>query len=795
MVDLVEYYVVEIYCLGIKLDMIRFPHYTQLDTMDCGPTSLKIIAQFFGKNYSLQTLRERCHITREGVSLLGISDAAESIGLRSASVKLTWLQLRKVAPMPCIVHWYQRHFIVVYRIKKEWGEWKIYVSDPAQGLLKYSERDFLKGWLSTTIPIDEEQECDLARDDREYEKLDISDLLQIPEEMESQSEMIDNKVYDKAGIVLLLEPTPRFYKEEGDGDQRLSFGYVFKYLKPYRGYLMQLGLAMLTASVISLILPFITQSVVDTGIGTGNLSFVVMMLVAQVLLAVGQTANSLIRSWLMLHMTTRISISLISDFLCKLMRLPIAFFDSKMVGDIMQRITDYNRIQTFLTGSLLSIVMAAFSFVIYGIVMAGYDMTILGVFLLGSICYIGWILIFLKQRRKLDYMRFQEAANNQSNIVQLINGMQDIKLNNCEKQKRWEWEHIQAKLFKVSIKSLTLGQTQQVGGLFIDQTKNVAISFLAASAVINGDMTLGMMMAMQYIIGQLNAPVSQFIGFVQATQDATISLERLGEIYNKQDEESSEEERIREIPEDAALEFRDVTFQYEGPHSDKVLDRINLTIPANKVTAIVGASGSGKTTMLKMLLNFYTPVDGAVLLNGIPLSRYSESCWRQACGVVMQEGYIFSDTIANNIGVSDEFPDMKRVQQAVKVANIEEWIEELPLRYNTKIGADGHGLSTGQKQRLLIARAAYKDAKYLLFDEATNSLDANNERTIMRRLQDLFKNKTVVIVAHRLSTVKDADNIVVLDHGHIVEQGTHIELTARKGYYYELVRNQLELGT
>jgi len=774
--------------------MTRFPHYTQLDTMDCGPTSLKIVAQFFGRNYSLQTLRERCHITREGVSLLGISDAAESIGLRTASVKLTWLQLRKVAPLPCIVHWYQRHFVVVYKIRKERGEWRIYVSDPAQGLLKYSERDFLKGWLSTTTPVDEEQERDLARDDLEYEKLNIEELLQPDEDAEPQPDMPDSETYGKAGIVLLLEPTPKFYQEDGDGDRRLSFRYVLGYLRPYKGYLAQLGLAMLTASVISLILPFITQSVVDTGIGTGNLSFVVMLLVAQVLLTVGQTANSLIRSWLMLHMTTRISISLISDFLCKLMRLPIAFFDSKMVGDIMQRITDYNRVQTFLTGSLLSIVMAAFSFVIYGVVMAGYDLTILGVFLLGSALYIGWVLVFLKQRRKLDYMRFQEAANNQSNIVQLIGGMQDIKLNNCEKQKRWEWERIQAKLFRVSIKSLTLGQTQQVGGLFIDQTKNVAISFLAASAVIEGDMTLGMMMAMQYIIGQLNAPVSQFIGFVQATQDAKISLERLGEIYDREDEEPDDEERLGEIPEAAALEFKGVTFQYEGPHSDKVLDGIDLTIPANRVTAIVGASGSGKTTMLKMMLGFYAPVEGTVLLGDVPLSRYSESCWRKACGVVMQEGYVFSDTIANNIGVSDERPDMKRIRQAVEVANIGEWIEELPLRYNTRIGADGHGLSTGQKQRLLIARAAYKNAKYLFFDEATNSLDANNERTIMERLQRLFEGKTVVIVAHRLSTVKNADNIVVLDHGHIVEQGTHAELTARKGYYYELVKNQLELG-
>lgn len=755
-----------------------FPHYTQLDAMDCGPTSLKIVAQFYGKHYSLQNLRERCHISREGVSLLGISDAAESIGFRTTGVKISWEQLRDEANLPCIIHWNQQHFVVVYKIEKRRGQWWVYVSDPASGLLKYSEEQFLKSWLQSR------------------ELLDLSVLTSgDPKKKEELTELLsDTNRSSGKGIALLLEPTPRFYQEKGDEYKRLKFSYLLQYLRPYKSYLVQLALAMLTASVLSLILPFLTQSVVDKGIGTGNLSFVVMILVAQVVLVLGQLANNLIRSWLMLHMTTRISISLISDFLAKLMRLPIAFFDSKMVGDIMQRIGDYNRIQTFLTGSLLSMVMAVISFAIYGVVMGGYDLTILGIFLVGSALYVGWILLFMKRRRKLDYMRFQEAAANQSSVVQLINGMQEIKLNNCEKQKRWEWERIQARLFQVSIKGLVLGQTQEVGGTFIDQTKNVVISFLAASAVIDGNMTLGMMVALQYIIGQLNAPLSQFIQFVQATQDAKISLERLSEVQEKDDEEPADEERIREIPENADIEFRHVTFQYDGPHSAKALADVSVTIPANKVTAIVGASGSGKTTMLKMILGFYSPAEGEVSLNSRKVSQYSASCWRRACGTVMQEGYVFSDTIANNIGVSDERPDMERVRRAAAIANIDSFIDELPLGYNTKIGADGHGLSVGQKQRLLIARAAYKDAKYLFFDEATNSLDANNERTIMERLEQLFENKTVVVVAHRLSTVRNADNILVLDHGRIVEQGTHTELTAKKGYYYELVKNQLELG-
>lgn len=679
--------------------------------------------------------------------MLGISDAAESIGFRTAGAKITWQQLRDEANLPCIVHWKLRHFVVVYKIEHKRGEVFVHISDPAEGLLKYTDKQFIKAWLTNGI-----------------------------------------------GLALLMEPTPAFYKEKGDEDKRMGFSYILRYLFPYKRYVAQVLLSMLIAGGLSLLLPFLTQSVVDVGIGTGNLSFVVMILVAQVVLVLGQMANSLIKSWLMLHITTRISISVISDFLSKLMRLPIVFFDSKMVGDILQRIDDYNRIQNFLTGSLLSIIMAVVSFVIYGAIMCGYNYGILGVFIIGSALYILWVMTFLRRRRKLDYMRFQESSNNQSSIVQLINGMQDIKLNNCEKQKRWEWESIQANLYKINIKGLTLAQTQEVGGMFIDQTKNVIISFMAAASVIAGNMTLGMMVAMQYIIGQLNAPISQFISFVQSTQDAKISLDRMSEITERDDEEPAGVTKIRNIPDGADIEFQNVVFQYEGPYSDKVLNNVNLKIPANKVTAIVGASGSGKTTMLKMILGFYKPIEGKVLLGGKKLELYSESCWRKVCGAVMQEGYIFSDTISGNISVSEEVPDMEKVTQAAQIANIDGFIEELPLGYNTSIGASGHGLSSGQKQRMLIARASYKNAKYLIFDEATNSLDANNERKIMDNLRTLFKGRTVIIAAHRLSTVKDADNIVVLDKGIIAEQGTHKELIAQKGYYYTLVKNQLELG-
>jgi len=738
--------------------MKRFPVIDQSDTKDCGPSCLGIILKYYGAPYSLTKLKRQCYESRDGVSLFRVFKAAETAGFHAQSAKLLWNQLRDDALLPCIVHWNQEHFIVVYKIAKHRGKWYVYVSDPAAGLLKYTEEAFLKSWL------------EIKGSDGEPDK----------------------------GIALLLEPTPAFYEQRDDtqdkGDNKFTLRHLLKYLKPHKKSIIQIFLAMVVASLLSLLLPFITQSVVDQGVTLGKLGFVKTMLIAQLLIVVGQLANDLIRNWLMLHMTARVSISLISDFLSKLMRLPISFFDTKLTGDIMQRIQDHTRIQDFLTESLLSIVMAVILLIIYGAILGGYNLKILAIFLIGTALYVSWVLIFLKWRRKLDYMRFQEAANNQSNIVQLIGGMQDIKLNNCEKQKRWEWERIQAKLFKISIRGLTLSQTQQIGGTFIDQTKNIIISFLAAKSVIDGNMTLGMMTALTYIIGQLNAPVSQFISFAREYQDANISMERLGEIHNREDEEPKGTEKTHDIPEYAGLEFCNVTFQYEGPHSPKVLDGISLSIPYGKVTAIVGASGSGKTTMMKMMLGLYPPVSGSVTLGGIELKNYSESAWRRQCGCVMQEGYIFSNSIAENIALCDDVPDMQRVRKAADVANVREWIEKLPLGYNTKIGADGHGLSVGQKQRILIARAAYKNSPYLFFDEATNSLDANNEKVIMDNLDRLFEDKTVVIIAHRLSTVRNADNIIVLDNGRIVEQGTHTELTAKKGYYYELVRNQLELG-
>ncbi|QZE13631.1 peptidase domain-containing ABC transporter [Halosquirtibacter laminarini] len=740
--------------------MSKFPYYRQLDAMDCGPTCLRMISKYYGKNYSLQFLRRLAHISNEGVSLMGISDAAEKIGFRTKGYRLSWEQLQNEIQLPCIVHWNQNHFAVVYEIKKHRlskfrknrDKVNIHVADPAKGLLTYTKEEFLHYWLSTT------------------------------------------KGATIEGVALLLETTPKFYSQEDESGEKLKFRYLLRYLQPYHKYILQLMLGMFTGSIISLIFPFLTQSIVDYGISNNDLAFIIMVLVAQIILTLGQTANGFIRSWLMLHVTTRVSISLISDFLIKLMKLPISFFDVKLIGDIMQRIDDHERIQSFLTGSLISIIFALISLIIYSVIMATYHPGILGTFFVGSALYVGWVLLFLKKRRKLDYKRFQQRSANQSNLVQLVSGMQEIKINGCEKQKRWEWERIQAKLFKINIQGMSLNQSQQIGATFINQIKNVLISFLSAKAVVTGNMTLGMMMAVQYIIGQLDAPIQQFIGFIQAAQDAKISLERLGEIHDKKEEEDVDNNKIRAIPASKEISIRRLTYQYDGPHSEKVLRKINLTIPASKVTALVGTSGSGKTTLIKLLLGFYEPTKGEILLNGTPLHKYSPREWRKKCGVVMQEGFIFSDSIINNIGVMDEYPNNEQIERAIQTANIKEFIDSLPLGYETKIGTDGHGLSTGQKQRILIARSVYKNPDYLFFDEATNALDANNEKIIMENLDQFFKGKTVVVAAHRLSTVKKADQIVVLDRGEVVEIGNHNQLVESKGVYYRLVKDQLELG-
>ena len=551
---------------------------------------------------------------------------------------------------------------------------------------------------------------------------------------------------------------------------------------------------MVVVSLLQLIFPFLTQSLVDIGIRDGNMSFITMILIAQLIIFIARLSVEFIRSWILLHMNTRINIALISDFLAKLMKLPLRYFDTKMTGDIMQRIGDHGRIESFLTGNSISTLFSFVNFFVFAFVLAYYNLVVLGIFLVGNALYVVWILSFMRYRRELDHRRFAQSAGEQSNIIQLITGMQEIKLNNCEKQKRWQWERIQVKLFKIGVKGLALGQMQQVGSVFFTQTTSIIISFIAAKAVVDGQMTLGMMMSLTYIIGQLSSPVEQFIGFARSFQDAQISLERLNEVHGKEDEEETIENKLTILPDRRDITLENVSFSYDGADRDYVLDDISLHIPQNKVTAIVGASGSGKTTLIKLLLGFYEPNKGSIKIGETPLTVINPHLWRSKSGSVMQDGFIFSDTIAQNIGVGDDYVDIEKLRHPVTVANIRDFIDSLPLGYNTKIGMEGNGISQGQRQRILIARAVYKNPEFIFLDEATNALDANNEKEIMKHLHKFYRGKTVVVVAHRLSTVKDADKIVVLDQGKVAEEGTHETLTALKGKYYELVRNQLELG-
>jgi ATP-binding cassette subfamily B protein len=728
-----------------------------------------MIAKHYGHTYNQQNLREKCFITREGVSMLGISDAAESIGMRTQGVRITLNQLIEDVPLPCILHWNQNHFVVLYKVQGKRQKVKDARGLRVRPAMTANAQFFIADPVGEKYVMNQEEFCQCWYSSKTGGK--------------------------DTGTALLLQPSPDFYDQDDDKDkQNKNLGYFFRYLVPYKSQYTQIVIGMIVGMLLSLIAPFLTQAIVDQGIGNNNLSFITLILIAQLVLSITQMGMGFIQNWIALHTNTRIGISLISDFLTKLMKLPVRFFDAKNIGDILQRIGDHGRIQSFMSGTTFSTIFSFVNFFIFAPIMAYYNLKILLVFLVGNILYIAWILSFMRYRRKLDFKRFAQASANQSKLVQVVTGMQEIKLNNCEKQQRWKWERIQVKLFKINIQGTALGQYQQIGSLFFSQTTGLFISFLSAKAVVEGNITLGMMMSISYIIGQLSGPIGQVIGFAQSLQDAKISLERLNEIHNKEDEEQTIESKTDAIPENKTMRLENVCFSYDGAERDYVLENLNLEIPQNRVTAIVGTSGSGKTTIIKLLLGFYSPVKGKIIIDNIPLDEINPHLWRQKTGAVMQDGFIFSDTIANNIAVGEDEIDKKRLLKAVETANIREFIEGLPLKYNTKIGMEGNGVSQGQRQRLLIARAVYKNPDFLFFDEATNALDANNEKIIMNNLGEFYKGKTVVIVAHRLSTVQNADNIIVLEKGKVVEEGTHTELTAKKGAYYELVRNQLELG-
>lgn len=729
--------------------MSKFPFYKQHDAMQCGIACLAMICKHYGKEFSIEALSRYCFATTEGVSLLGISEAAGKLGLHSVCGRVSMEQIEQ-APLPCILHWNQNHFVVLYKQKR--GK-KFYIADPGKGLISYSRKEFMEHWVSTR----------------------------------SQGE--------EKGIAMFIQPTPGFYEQEGESQKdKRSFRFLFGYVKQYRRYFGQILLGALVGCLLQLVFPFLTQAIVDVGIKQQNLNIIYLILLGQLMLTVSRTTVDFIRRWILLHIGVRINISLVSDFFIKLLKLPMAFFEVKLMGDLLERMNDHNRVEKFLTNQVLNIAFSMLGFLVFGGVLFSYNLSIFCIFLVGSVAYGAWIAFFLKKRKMLDYLLFERQAANHNKTYQFITAMQEIKLQNCEQRRRWEWEDVQADLFDVNMKQLRLQQMQEAGSVFINEVKNILITILAATAVIRGEMTLGMMLAVQYIIGQLNAPVEQLMNFLYSLQDVKISLERINEIHEMENEESHAEALTGFADKDRSLYFQKVDFKYDPHHPRKTLDGVDCVIPEGKVTAIVGTSGSGKTTMIKLLLGYYKVLDGNITIGNTDLQQYNLKWWRRHCGVVMQDGVIFSESIARNIAVDDGEIDPERLQLAARIACIEDYILSLPLQYNTLIGQDGVGLSQGQKQRILIARAVYKNPDYIFLDEATNALDANNERAIVENLMEFYRGKTVVVVAHRLSTVKHADQLLVVEKGRIVETGTHEDLICRQGAYYHLVKNQLELG-
>ena len=732
--------------------MNNFKVERQHDCMQCGIACLQMICNYYGKEYSLDSLSKICFATTEGVSMLGISETATSLGFHIVNVKCTVKTLTEVS-LPSILHWNQNHFVVLYRVK---NEKKFYIADPGKGLVTYSLEEFKKHWIST-----------------------------------------NSNGQDK-GIAMFLETTPTFFTHQMEDKKKISgkrsFHFLFGYVKKYRKYFGQVILGLIVGSLSQLVLPFLTQSIVDVGIKNQDIGFVWLILLGQLMLTISRTAIDFIRRWLLLHISLRINISLVSDFFIKLLKLPMSFFDTKLMGDLMQRMNDHSRVNNFLTQQTLNITFAMLTFVVFSVVLFFYNKLVFAIFLLGSILYGVWMTLFLKQRKLLDYELFEQQAINNNKTYEFITTIQESKLQDCEQRRRWEWEDTQAELFGVQMKSLKLQQTQEAGSIFINEVKNIIITVVAATAVIHGQMTLGMMLAVQYIIGQLNSPVEQLMNFFYSLQDVKISLERINEIHQMDDENGKEGLLTSIEDKNEGIDIKNIMFKYDPHALRKTIDDVNIHIPQGKVTAIVGASGSGKTTLIRLMLGYYPVLEGTINIGNTDINKLNKKWWRRQCGVVMQDGVIFSESIARNIAVDDGDIDKERLLKAAEIACIKDYIMALPLKFNTKIGRDGVGLSQGQKQRILIARAVYKNPDYIFLDEATNSLDANNERSIVENLDMFYKGKTVVIVAHRLSTVKNADQIVVIDHGKVVEEGNHESLTAKRGAYYNLVKNQLELG-
>ncbi len=725
----------------------NFPIYQQLDSMDCGATCLRMVARHFGRNYSLDYLRELTYIGKQGVDLLSISEAAEKLGLQTLAVRVPLERLLRDLPLPCIAHWDEDHFVVVYKATPS----AIYIADPARGKRKLTTEEFLEHWA----------------------------------EMDEDGTPV--------GVLLLLQTTPEFFVREDDVVDRTKIRYLIPYFKRYRGLMVQLGLGLVLGILLQLLVPFLLKSIIDVGVDRVDAEYINMAIFALGILLFSQLTIELFRSYILLHVGARINISLVSDFLIQLTKMPLRFFETRLTGDLLQRISDNERVQRFLTSTSLMSVFSFFTFFAFAIILAIWSPAILSVFLTGTLLAVFWVALIGRLRKKSDTQQFDQLTENQGSLMELINGMREIKLHNAEKQKRWAWERIQAKLFTIGLETRQWEQLQRTGSAILNEGKNLLIIALAAHFVVDGQMTLGMMVAIMYIVGTQNAPINRMVEFLRSFQEARMSLERMNEIHLREEQEDPAN-KITLLPEDSDLVLDKVTFQYHGPGSKKVLRNISLRIPKGRTTAIVGTSGSGKTTLIKLLMNLYQPTEGVIRLGDISLANVDNRLWRSKCGGVLQDGYIFQDTIARNIALGDEIIDKQKLLKAVKAANIQSFVESLPLGYNTVVGREGQGLSEGQKQRLLIARLVYKAPDYIFLDEATIALDPYNELLIMENLDDIFTNATKVIVAHRMSTILEADNIIVLEDGELVEQGTHEELSYVQGAYYQLVRNQMELG-
>jgi ATP-binding cassette, subfamily B, bacterial len=725
----------------------KFHFYRQLDYRDCGSTCLRMIAKHHGKIFSREFLRDKSGITRMGVTMAGIADAAEAIEMRTLGVRVSLDSLIREIPLPCIVPWRQRHFVVIY----ETDENEIHIADPAQGLLSYRHQDFVSGWT---------------------------------------------EIQDPSGFVLVLEPNTHFYTQNNIVENSKGFSFLWSYFSPYKKLINQIFLGLIVATIIQLLLPFFMQSVVDTGIAQQNIHFVYLVLISQLILVITQSAVGVFRDWLLIHITSRFQIKMVSDFLFKMLKLPINYFETRNTGEHLQRIQDHNRIQNFISSATLNMIFSIITFILFSGILFYYSYIIFAAFFIASILYVSWTFLFLKKRKELDFKRFDETSTNQTNLLQIIQGAKEIKINNSQRKNRWKWEYTQISLFKTALSSLKLQQYQSTGATLINELKNITITFLAAKLVIDGNLTLGMMTSIQYIVGQLNVPLGSFVAFIQIWQDAKISLERLLQVHSQDNEDLESLKKLKELPEDKTIHLKNITFQYGSKSSPLILKNINCSFPQGKTTAIVGSSGSGKTTLMKLLLKFYEPTEGEIYIGETSLHTLDNDFWRYYCGAVLQETFMFNDTIAGNISEAEqnEIIDRQRLKEATVTANLFDFVNNLPNKFNTELGTSGMRLSGGQEQRIMIARAVYKNPLYVFFDEATSALDANNEKVIMDNLNKFVSGKTAIIVAHRLSTVKNADNIIVLENGEIVEQGTHMKLTKLKGKYYELVKNQLELG-